>query len=74
MLEWYGTVYSEAMAAGLPVIGGSAGILAHLTRHGVEGLAVPPGDRVAASGRAEHFPAWDETAPLLFSELRAVVA
>jgi glycosyltransferase involved in cell wall biosynthesis len=45
--EPYGTVYGEAMAAGLPVVGWAAGNLPHLARHGVEGLAVPPGDRVA---------------------------
>jgi glycosyltransferase involved in cell wall biosynthesis len=45
--EPYGTVYGEAMAAGLPVVGWAAGNLPHLARHGVEGLAVPPGDRPA---------------------------
>jgi glycosyltransferase involved in cell wall biosynthesis len=47
VLEPYGTVYSEAMATGLPVVGWSAGNRPHLARHGVEGLVVPPGDRVA---------------------------
>jgi glycosyltransferase involved in cell wall biosynthesis len=42
--EPYGTVYSEAMACGLPVVGWDAGNLPHLARNGVEGLAVPPGD------------------------------
>jgi len=95
VLEPYGTVYSEAMAAGLPVVGWSAGNLPHLARHGVEGLVVPPGDRVAladalkslaldeplrrrmsaaAARRAEDFPTWDETARMLFTELRAVLA
>jgi glycosyltransferase involved in cell wall biosynthesis len=45
--EPYGTVYGEAMAAGLPVVGWAAGNLPHLARHGVEGLAVPPGDQEA---------------------------
>jgi glycosyltransferase involved in cell wall biosynthesis len=93
--EPYGTVYGEAMAAGLPVIGWAAGNLPHLARHGVEGMAVPPGDRPAlatalrslaldeslrrrmgsaAARRAATFPTWDETAALLFAELRAVVA
>ena len=45
--EPYGTVYGEAMAAGLPVIGWSAGNLPHLARNGVEGMAVPPGDTAA---------------------------
>jgi glycosyltransferase involved in cell wall biosynthesis len=90
--EPYGTVYGEAMAAGLPVVGWAAGNLPHLARHGVEGLAVPPGDRlalsaalrslaldatlrgrmaVAAARRAADFPTWDDTAALLFAELRA---
>ncbi len=47
VLEPYGTVYSEAMAAGLPVVGWSAGNLSHLARRGIEGLVAPPGDRVA---------------------------
>jgi glycosyltransferase involved in cell wall biosynthesis len=42
--EPYGTVYGEAMAAGLPVIGYAAGNLPHLARDGEEGLAVPPDD------------------------------
>jgi glycosyltransferase involved in cell wall biosynthesis len=45
--EPYGTVYGEAMAAGLPVVGWAAGNLPHLARHGVEGTTVPPGDRRA---------------------------
>jgi glycosyltransferase involved in cell wall biosynthesis len=43
-LEPYGTVYGEAMAAGLPVVGYAAGNLPHLARNGEEGLVVPPGD------------------------------
>jgi glycosyltransferase involved in cell wall biosynthesis len=42
--EPYGTVYGEAMAAGLPVVGYAAGNLPHLAQDGVEGLAVPPDD------------------------------
>jgi glycosyltransferase involved in cell wall biosynthesis len=42
--EPYGTVYGEAMACGLPVVGWDAGNLPNLARHGEEGLAVPPGD------------------------------
>jgi glycosyltransferase involved in cell wall biosynthesis len=40
----YGTVYGEAMAYGLPVVGWRAGNLPHLARHDVEGLVIPPGD------------------------------
>jgi glycosyltransferase involved in cell wall biosynthesis len=45
--EPYGTVYGEAMAAGLPVVGYGAGNLPHLARDGEEGLVVPPGDVAA---------------------------
>ena len=43
--EPYGTVYGEAMAAGLPVVGWRAGNLPNLARHGREGLILDPGDR-----------------------------
>jgi glycosyltransferase involved in cell wall biosynthesis len=42
--EPYGTVYGEAMAAGLPVVGWRAGNLPYLADDGQEGLLVPPGD------------------------------
>lgn len=42
--EPYGTVYGEAMAAGLPVVGWRAGNLPHLARHGREGMLVDTGD------------------------------
>jgi glycosyltransferase involved in cell wall biosynthesis len=42
--ETYGTVYGEAMAAGLPVVGWRAGNLPWLAEHGREGLIVEPGD------------------------------
>ena len=91
--EPYGTVYGEAMATGLPVVGYAAGNLPHLARDGVEGLVVPVGDVGALTGalrriveddalrarlgaaarrRAAAFPTWEETAALLFGELRAV--
>jgi glycosyltransferase involved in cell wall biosynthesis len=93
--EPYGTVYGEAMATGLPVVGYAAGNLPHLARDGVEGLVVPLGDVAALTGalrriveddalrgrlaeaaarRAITFPTWEETAALLFGELRAVAA
>ena len=43
--EPYGTVYGEAMAAGLPVVGWRAGNLPNLADDGREGLIVEPGDR-----------------------------
>ena len=42
--EPYGTVYGEAMTAGLPVIGWDAGNLPHLVDDGVEGRVVRSGD------------------------------
>jgi glycosyltransferase involved in cell wall biosynthesis len=45
--EPYGTVYGEAMAAGLPVVGWDRGNLPHLARDGVEGLVVAAGDQAA---------------------------
>jgi glycosyltransferase involved in cell wall biosynthesis len=50
MKEPYGTVYGEAMAAGLPVIGWRAGNLPYLAEHEREGLIVAPGDRDALAG------------------------
>jgi glycosyltransferase involved in cell wall biosynthesis len=43
--EPYGTVYGEAMAFGLPVVGWRAGNLPYLAEHQREGLLVEPGDR-----------------------------
>lgn len=43
--EPYGTVYGEAMAAGLPVVGWNAGNLPYLAEDGREGLVLPPGDQ-----------------------------
>jgi glycosyltransferase involved in cell wall biosynthesis len=42
--EPYGTVYGEAMAAGLPVVGWRAGNLPYLAEHEKEGLLPRPGD------------------------------
>ena len=42
--EPYGTVYGEAMAAGLPVIGWRAGNLPNLADDGCEGVVLEPGD------------------------------
>ncbi len=42
--EPYGTVWGEAMAAGLPVVGWRAGNLPYLAEHGREGLLASPGD------------------------------
>jgi glycosyltransferase involved in cell wall biosynthesis len=45
--EPYGTVYGEAMATGLPVIGWRAGNLPYLIEGGLEGLMCEPGDVAA---------------------------
>jgi glycosyltransferase involved in cell wall biosynthesis len=45
--EPYGTVWGEAMAAGLPVVGWRAGNLPHLAGDGREGLLADPGDVTA---------------------------
>lgn len=50
-VEPYGTVWGEAMASGLPVVGWRAGNLPFLADDGREGLLVPVGD-VGALGRA----------------------
>src|SRR5215218_3570929 len=42
--EPYGTVWGEAMAFGLPVVGWRAGNLPYLAQDGREGLLVAPGD------------------------------
>jgi glycosyltransferase involved in cell wall biosynthesis len=47
--EPYGTVWGEAMAAGLPVIGWRAGNLPYLADHEREGLLAPVGDIAALS-------------------------
>jgi glycosyltransferase involved in cell wall biosynthesis len=49
--EPYGTVWGEAMAAGLPVVGWRAGNLPFLADHGTEGMLVDVGD-VPALGTA----------------------
>jgi glycosyltransferase involved in cell wall biosynthesis len=56
--EPYGTVWGEAMAAGLPVVGWRAGNLPHLAGEG-EALLVPPGD-VEGLSRALALLAGDE--------------
>jgi glycosyltransferase involved in cell wall biosynthesis len=47
--EPYGTVYGEAMAFGLPVVGWRAGNLPYLAAHEREGLLVEPGATVGLS-------------------------
>jgi glycosyltransferase involved in cell wall biosynthesis len=49
--EAYGTVYGEALAAGVPVVGWRSGNLPNLVEDGREGCVVSPGD-VAGLGAA----------------------
>jgi glycosyltransferase involved in cell wall biosynthesis len=42
--ETYGTVYAEALDAGLPVIGWRSGNLPHLVDDGKQGIVITPGD------------------------------
>src|SRR5919199_2378028 len=51
--EPYGTVYGEAMAAGLPVVGWRAGNLPHLPQDGREALLAPIGDVAALAAALE---------------------
>ena len=51
--EPYGTVWGEAMAAGLPVVGWRAGNLPFLADHGTEGMLVEVGDVPALGGAIE---------------------
>ncbi|MBV9282541.1 MAG: glycosyltransferase family 4 protein, partial [Chloroflexi bacterium] len=51
--EPYGTVYGEAMAAGLPVVGWRAGNLPYLADDGREGLLTSPGDVAGLSRSLE---------------------
>jgi glycosyltransferase involved in cell wall biosynthesis len=57
--EPYGTVYGEALAAGLPVVGWRAGNLPYLIQHELEGLMIRPGD-VDGLTVALHRMAYDE--------------
>ncbi len=53
-METYGTVYGEALAAGLPAVGWRAGNLPNLVTDGREGCLVTPGDVDGAPGGARH--------------------
>ncbi len=51
--ETYGTVYSEAMACGLPCVGWDTGNLPHLIEDGVHGRVLPAGDIAGLSSALE---------------------
>ena len=65
--EPYGTVYGEAMAAGLPVVGWRLGNLPFLARDGIEGFVLAPND-VDALARALQHLADDEPMRLRLGE------
>jgi len=55
--EPYGTVYGEAMAFGLPVVGWRAGNLPYLAEHEREGLLIRPGDLKALTAALQRLAA-----------------
>jgi len=56
-LEPGGTVYGEAMAFGLPVVGWRAGNLPYLAEHEREGLLIRPGDLKALTASLQRLAA-----------------
>lgn len=58
--EPYGTVYGEALAAGLPAVGWRAGNLPHLIDDGREGVVLEPGDVGGLSAALERLASDDE--------------
>jgi glycosyltransferase involved in cell wall biosynthesis len=58
--EPYGTVYGEALAAGLPVIGWRAGNLPNLADDGCEGVVLEPGDVTGLASALRHLTSDDE--------------
>jgi glycosyltransferase involved in cell wall biosynthesis len=58
--EAYGTVYGEALAAGLPVVGWRSGNLPNLVEDGREGCVVPTGDVPALTAALRQLSVDDE--------------
>jgi glycosyltransferase involved in cell wall biosynthesis len=58
--EPYGTVYGEALAAGLPVVGWRLGNLPHLAVDGREGVVLEPGDIAGLSNALRRLALDDE--------------
>ncbi len=58
--EAYGTVYGEALAAGLPVIGWRVGNLPNLAVDGREGIVLEPGDLAGLASALERVASDDE--------------
>jgi glycosyltransferase involved in cell wall biosynthesis len=69
--EPYGTVYGEAMAAGLPVVGWRAGNLPYLIEDGKEGLMSRPGDVDGLARSLERIASNDELRARMAAAARA---
>ncbi|KPL18702.1 MAG: hypothetical protein AMJ92_06855 [candidate division Zixibacteria bacterium SM23_81] len=54
LMEAFGIVFLEAMASGVPVIGGDVGGIKELIQDGVNGLLVPPRNHRALAGKILH--------------------
>ena len=69
--EAYGTVYGEALAAGLPVIGWRTGNLPNLAVDGREGIVLEPGDLAGLASALERVASDDEYRERLSAAARA---
>jgi glycosyltransferase involved in cell wall biosynthesis len=69
--EAYGTVFGEALAAGLPVIGWRAGNLPNLAVDGREGIVLEPGDLAGLASALERVASDDEYRERLSAAARA---
>ena len=58
--ETYGTVFGEALAAGVPTVGWRSGNLANLIEDGREGCLIEPGDIATLSATLERLSTDDE--------------
>jgi glycosyltransferase involved in cell wall biosynthesis len=58
--ETYGTVFGEALAAGVPTVGWRSGNLPNLIEDGREGCLITPGDSVTLSATLERLSTDDE--------------
>jgi glycosyltransferase involved in cell wall biosynthesis len=68
--ETYGTVFAEALAAGLPTVGWRSGNLPNLIEDGKEGCLVSPGDIGGLSGALQRLAIDDEWRQVLASAAR----
>jgi 2-deoxystreptamine N-acetyl-D-glucosaminyltransferase/2-deoxystreptamine glucosyltransferase len=69
--EEMGSVLTEAMAAGLPVVASDVGGIPEVVRHGVSGLLVPPGDVGALAAALDRVTADDVLRARLAAGARA---